>query len=41
MKNNNYKITKPDQLKYTIDEYFKGLINNENKKRLLTYLNMN
>ena len=40
LKNDNYKITEPDLLKYTIDEYFKGLINqnNENKKRILTYL---
>lgn len=40
LKNDNYKITEPDLLKYTIEEYFKGLINqnNENKKRILTYL---
>ena len=40
LKNENYKITEPDLLKYTIDEYFKSLINqnNENKKRILTYL---
>lgn len=40
LKNDNYKITEPDLLKYTIEEYLKGLINinNDNKKRILTYL---
>ena len=40
LKNDHYKIAEQDLLKYTIDEYFKGLINMniENKKRILTYL---
>ncbi len=40
LKNDNYKITEQDLLKYTISEYFKGLINinSKNKKRILTYL---
>ena len=40
LKENNYTITSQDLLSYTIDEYFKGLINinPENKKRVLKYL---
>lgn len=40
LKNDNYKIANTDLLKYIINEYFITIINNENKKRLLNYLNI-
>lgn len=42
LKNENYKITESDLLPYTINEYFKSLIeeNPENKKRTLSFLNI-
>lgn len=42
LKEDNYKIASQDLLIYTINEYLNGLINinPENKKRILTYLNI-
>ena len=38
LKQEKYKIAENDLLEYTIEEYFKGLIDNNNKKRTLKYL---